>query len=409
MAKYSYDKKVLKGLGAGPFLNEVKVRDAEIEKAPSTIPTSIYNANILAKKLHPSVQLGKIVKVIPVPGAKTFVIAPDEEKGCKELAYFRAGQYVSFALNIGEAKLCKPYSLSSAPKDALGETGNTYAVTVKETANGYASKYILENWAEGTELAFSAPLGQFYYTSLRDEKNVIALAGGSGITPFLSMAQAIADGIEDFNLTILYGSRTHDNILLRAELEDAAARSNGKVKLVNVLSDDGEEGYEHGLITAELIKKYAPEDHYSVFVCGPKAMYRFAEGEIAKLGLPKRRVRFELSGEYGDPTNDEAYPKESAGREFKLSILVRGEKIETTFKSEETILVACETAGVRVPADCRSGECGWCHSRLISGDVYVPESADGRRLADKKFGWIHPCATYPLSDIEIEVFPMLEG
>ena len=58
MAKYNYDKKVLKGLGVGPFLNEVKVRDAEIEKAPATIPTSIYNANVLAKKLHPSVQFG---------------------------------------------------------------------------------------------------------------------------------------------------------------------------------------------------------------------------------------------------------------------------------------------------------------------------------------------------------------
>lgn len=409
MAKYGYDKKVLKGLGVGPFLNEVKVREAEIAKAPATIPTSVYNANVLANKLHPAVQFGKIVKVVPVKGAKTFVIAPDETKGCSELAYFRAGQYVSFALNIGDAKLCKPYTLCSGPRDALGADGNTYAITVKETADGYASRYILENWAEGTELIFSAPLGEFYYTGLRDEKTVIALAGGSGITPFLSMAQAIADGIEDFSLVILYGSRTKDSILLGKELEDAAARSNGKVKLVNILSDEEAEGYEHGFITAELIKKYAPKDHYSIFVCGPKAMYRFVETEIAKLALPKRRVRFELSGEYGDPTKDDTYPKDKAGKEYKLGILVRGEKFETVCRSEQTILSACESAGIRVPSDCRSGECGWCHSRLISGDVYIPAAADGRRLADKKFNWIHPCASYPLSDIEIEVFPMLEG
>lgn len=71
------------------------------------------------------------------------------------------------------------------------------------------------------------------------------------------MACAVADGIEDFDLTILYGSRTKDTILLKEELEAVAARSNSRVKVVHVLSDEAAEGYEHGFITAELIKKYA--------------------------------------------------------------------------------------------------------------------------------------------------------
>ena len=79
------------------------------------------------------------------------------------------------------------------------------------------------------------------------------MAGGSGITPFYSMACAVADGIEDFDLTILYGSRTKDTILLKEELEAVAARSNSRVKVVHVLSDEAVEGF----ITAELIKKYA--------------------------------------------------------------------------------------------------------------------------------------------------------
>ena len=83
------------------------------------------------------------------------------------------------------------------------------------------------------------------------------MAGGSGITPFYSIACAVADGIEDFVLTILYGSRTKDTILLKEELEAVAARSNSRVKVVHVLSDEAAEGYEHGFITAELIKKYA--------------------------------------------------------------------------------------------------------------------------------------------------------
>lgn len=103
------------------------------------------------------------------------------------------------------------------------------------------------------------------------------MAGGSGITPFYSMACAVADGIEDFDLTILYGSRTKDTILLKEELEAVAARSNSRVKVVHVLSDEAAEGYEHGFITAELIRKYAGEEDYSLFLCGPKAMYDFAD------------------------------------------------------------------------------------------------------------------------------------
>ena len=87
---------------------------------------------------------------------------------------------------------------------------------------------------------------------------------------------------------------------------------------------------------------------------------------------------------------------------------MRGEEYVTECKSSQSLLDAMEKAGIRVPSDCRSGICGWCHSRLVSGEVYVPAKADGRRLADKKFGWIHPCSSYPLSDIEIEVFPLLE-
>ena len=219
------------------------------------------------------------------------------------------------------------------------------------------------------------------------------------------MARAIADKTEDFNLTILYGSRNYESILLKDELEEAVANSNGKVKVIHVLSDEEKDGYEHGYIDAELIKKYAQDD-YSVFICGPKAMYKFLETELPKLNLPRRRIRQELAGEYGNPTNDEKYPKDKANKEYKLKVWVRGEAHELTCKSESTLMRAIEQAGIRVTTDCRSGQCGWCHSRLIKGDVYIPEGHDGRRLADKKFGWIHPCATYPLSDIEMEVFPI---
>lgn len=405
MAKYNYDKSKLKGLTPFPFLGEVKTRNQHIEAADTALPKSVYNPNIIAVKLHPHVQFAKVAKVIDHGDAKSFVFVPDESKGTRSLAYFRAGQYVSLALDMDGVTANKPYSLRSNPKDALGEENNSYTLTIKHGKGAQGGEYILSHFDVGTEVAMSGPLGDFYYQDLRDAKHVVALAGGSGITPFFSMASAIADGIEDFDLTILYGSRTHDNILLKDELDEVAKRSNGKVKIVHVLSDETAEGYEHGFLTADLITKYASGD-YSVFVCGPKVMYSFLRGEIAKLNLPERRVRFELSGEFGDPAQDAAYPAEAAGKEFTITVSIRGEKTIVPCKAEQSLLRAMEGAGIRVPSDCRSGQCGWCHSRLISGEVFIPEEADGRRMADKKFGWIHPCSTYALSDVELEVFPL---
>ncbi len=405
MAKYNYDKKVLKGLTPFPFLGEVKTRTAAIEAAPDTIANSIFNANILASRLHPSVQHCIISEIVDHGDAKSFTLVPDVEKGTRELAYFRASQYVSVSLNIDGALVSKPYTLRSNPKDALGTENNSYILTIKLTNPSYASAFILKTWKEGDRIEISGPLGDFYYQELRDAKHVVAIAGGSGITPFYSMAAAIVDGVEDFDMTILYGSRTAEGILLKEEIEELAARSGGRIKVVHILSDEKVEGYEHGFITAELIRKYAPEGDYSVFMCGPKAMYTFEENEMKKLGLPKRRYRMEMSGDYLKASDNADFPVQQKGREYNLIVDIRGEKKTVPCKAEESLLWAMEKAGIRAPSHCRSGECGWCHSKLVKGKVYIPKDADGRRAADEKYGWIHPCVSFPLSDIELCVYP----
>ena len=405
MGKYNYSRKGLKGLTPFPFLGEVKTRVKAIQAAPDTIPQSVYNANILAKSLHPAVQHVKIAKVEDHGGAKSFTLVPDKARGTEKMAYFRASQYVSVSLNIDGAPVNKPYTIRSNPKDALGSRDTSYTLTIKLTDPAYASAHILSTWKEGDQVDISGPLGDFYYQDLRDAKQVVAIAGGSGITPFYSMAAAIADGIEDFDLTILYGSRTAGGILLKDEIEAVAARSKGRVKVIHVLSHEEKEGFEHGFITAELIRKYAPQGDYSVFMCGPKAMYTFEEGEMKKLGLPKRRYRMEMSGDYLGAAQNADFPGSKKGREFTLTVDIRGEKQTIPCKAEESLLWAMEQAGIKAPSHCRSGECGWCHSRLVSGDVYIPEDADGRRMADKKFGWIHPCCSFPLSDIELAIYP----
>ena len=395
--KYSYDRAPIRKIPLSGFLSMVSVRNKRIAAAPDSPPVSEYNANRLAKSLHPEAQYAKIARVDEHRDARSCTLVPDEARGTKSLAFFRASQYVSVGLNIGGTVLSKPYTIRSGPGSALGEDGTSYVLTIKRTEPGYASKWILENWKEGDAVELSGPLGDFYYDRIRDAKTVVALAGGSGITPFFSMAEAIADGIEDFELTILYGSRTAEGILLREELDAVAARSGGRVKVVHVLSDEESEGYEHGFLTAELVRKYAPEGDYSVFMCGPQAMYDYEERELQKLSLPRRRIRRELSGD--------CIMSEPAKVKYKLTLDIHGYRRTIDCLANESLEWAIERAGIKAPTHCRSGECGWCHARLVSGEVFVPERADGRRGADLKFGWLHPCASFPRSDVELEIFP----
>ena len=76
---------------------------------------------------------------------------------------------------------------------------------------------------------------------------------------------------------------------------------------------------------------------------------------------------------------------------------------DITASADEPLLTSIERAGIVTPSRCRSGECSWCRSKLVSGKVFVPEKTDGRRRADIEFGYIHPCASFPMSDIVLDV------
>ena len=377
-------------------------RQAKIAAAPAkALPaTDSYVPNQIAKALHPGKQFVKVAEIVAHNAdMKTYWLEADAAKGTQALAWFSAGQYLSVSLEVGSVKLTRPYSLSSSPREALA---GRYGLTIKRVEGGLASNYILDNWTVGTEVEVSEPLGVFTYEPLRDAKTVIGIAGGSGITPFRSLAKAIADGDEDAKLILLYGSRTMADAVFQEEFK---ALEGEKFQLVNVLSHETQEGCENGFITAELIKKYAPEGDYSLFLCGPQAMYNFVDKEIEKLNLRKKFVRHELFGEYFNPAKEADYPANVAP-EFKVTVRIAGNEQTITAPADTSILRSLEAAGIAAPAHCRSGECGWCHSKLISGEVYCPKSVDGRREADYLYGYIHPCCSFPLRDLVIEVPPV---
>lgn len=391
-------------LNPAKFLKLVPNREEIIKNAPATpVPhQDTYTANKISKSLHPHRQYLKIAKIEAFSkDVKRFTFVANEAKGTKALAYFSAGQYLSVSLKIGNATLTRPYSISSSPKDSLE---GRYQLTIKRVGGGLATNYVLDNWQVGDEVEVSEPLGTFKYEPLRDAQTVIGLAGGSGITPFLSLARAIRDGDEDCNLVLLYGSRTSADILFKDEF-DEIAESTDKVRVVYVLSDETVDECESGFLTAELISKYAPKgENYSVFMCGPQGMYEFADKQIALLGLRRKFVRHELFGEYHHPERNEDYTV-PANETCKISVIAKADRYEITASVNDTILASLEKNSINAPARCRSGECGWCRAKLSKGDVYVPSTVDGRRLADFDYGYIHPCCTFPLSDIEIVISP----
>lgn len=374
-------------------------RAARIDAASTAAIPQLNPVNRLAKRLHPDRQYMRIAQVTELaPDTKRFRFVPDPARGTTECAPFLAGQYLNIHLTINGMPVNRAYSISSSPKNARE---GYYELTLKYVQDGLVSRYVLDNWKEGDEVELSGPAGTFYYSPLRDAKTVVCLAGGSGITPFLSLANAIADGDEDFRMILLYGSRTEDAILYKAEFDRLA--KDDRIQVVHVLSDEEKPGFEHGFISADLIREYAPAGKpYSVFVCGPQGMYRFVDQEIEKLGLARKYVRHELFGEVHDARTQDGYPGTDLTT-VKITVSIRDTTRTVTGSVYDTILQTLEKNGITVPTSCRSGECGFCHSVLKSGQVYVPKAIDGRRLADLKFGGIHPCATFPLSDLEIIV------
>jgi ferredoxin-NADP reductase len=361
--------------------------------------------NKLARRLHPGSQPLVIADIRDeTKTTKTFRLVPDPDSPTTELAYFRAGQYLSLKVEVNGARVTRPYSISSAPFEALG-AGGSYEITVRKQQNGFLTPHMWENWKVGTKVRSSGPCGVFYHEPLRDSRKIVGLAGGSGIAPFRSMARAIVHGELDAELLLLYGSSDEEDIVFHRELTELEQKAPDKIRVVHVLSCEqvSLEGCEQGFITADLIRKHADVENSSFFVCGPQAMYEFIDEELPKLDLPIRRIRREVYGELEDVTRSPGFPREVADQTFRLEVHVGGVTTEVPARAVETVLVAMERANLAPPSECRSGECGFCRSLLVDGDVYVNPESDGRRSADRRFGYIHPCSSYPITDIEVTI------
>ena len=388
-------KGFLKDVGGASRVTEA--RRAAIANA-SAVPDPKDNIRAVADLLHPDPMPLKVTEIRQTsPYSKTFRF--ESEDG--HIPVFQCGQYASFRLKIGESELTRPYTISSAPYEARGERP-FFEITVRRNRPYFVPDWLFENLKVGDTVEGALPFGTFYWEPLRDSRDIVALAGGVGITPFYSMAKEIACGkMQGCRLTILYGSVKKDDIVLRNELE-AIEASCPDVKVVHVLSDEPDWPGEKGFISREIIEKYSAP-YCTYMFCGPYPMYTFVQKTMDEMGITGRRFRHDAVNNPADVTVLPGYPK---GRETEKHtvIVVRGiheDVIEAS--GAESVAVALERAGIRIDTHCRNGECGFCRSQLISGEVFISPMGDGRRLMDKEMGWFHPCSSWPLSDLKIRI------
>lgn len=388
-------KGFLKDVGGAARVTELRKRS--IENA-SDVPQPKDFVRELADKLHPASMQFRVVSIKDAsPTSKIFRLASVDG----HIPVFQAGQYINFRLKIGDSLLTRPYTISSAPYEARGEEGFV-EVTIRRNRPYLVPDYFFENVKEGDILDANMPFGFFYWEPLRDSKNIVALAGGSGITPFLSMAREIAFGkMKGTKITIIYGSVNSSDIVLKNEL-DEVEKACKDVKVVHVLSDDeGWEG-EKGFVTREIIEKYSGEDPTYMF-CGPLPMYNLIVKIMNDMGVRQKRFRHDVINNPTDATLIPGYPKGNETKTFNITVVRGIDETVIPASGGEPVAVALERAAIPVDTHCRCGECGFCRTQLIDGEIFVSPVGDGRRMMDKEMGWFHACATYPTSDLKIKI------
>ncbi len=341
--------------------------------------------------IHPSLVELKVAEIIEETHVtKTLRLKPVEGI----LPPFQAGQYIALHVDTGKIKTSRPYSISSSPTEK-----SYWDITVQRVEQGLVSNFLLDEITPGNRLFSSGPQGVFCYNPLIHDDTIVCLAGGSGVTPFLSMIRnTIARGLNQ-KIILLYGAKEIRDAIFFEVLSELSV-VNENIDFFPVF-ENPPEGFKgpSGYLTADIITRLAGNlKDRTLFVCGPQAMYDFILEQLSTLNVPGRKIRREMYGAPAQPWNCEGWPSEISGDET-VTIRVNGEKSFTS-RSGISLMNAMENNGLLVPAVCRSGECSMCRVKLLEGKVFQPKGTLLRK-SDRMFGFIHSCVSYPLTDLEI--------
>jgi ring-1,2-phenylacetyl-CoA epoxidase subunit PaaE len=329
----------------------------------------------------------------------SFEVPPD----LRDVFGFTQGQYLTLRTSIDGNDLRRSYSICAGVDDGELRVG------VRKVKGGVFSNWINEHLRPGDTLSVMAPQGRFFVPlEPAVRRHHLGIAGGSGITPILSIMKTVLAREPLSRFTLIYGNRSLRSTMFKEEIEDLKNRYMTRLMLQHVFSDEHTDspltrGVMDSSKIAEFLETLVPArsiDH--VYVCGPFQMNDEAEAALLAAGVPEDRIHIERFGialqEAGkiDAIVHEAKAEDAP--QATIAIVRDGLRREFAFtRGQASILDAASSAGLEVPYSCTSGVCGTCRARLLEGEVRMERNfaLDKHEVADR---FVLTCQSHPLTE-----------
>jgi 3-ketosteroid 9alpha-monooxygenase subunit B len=297
---------------------------------------------------------------------------------------YRPGQFLTLRIPSDRGgSVARCYSLCSSPL-----TGDPLTVTVKQTAAGYASRWIAANVVAGTELDVLPPAGQFVPRSLDDD--VLLLAAGSGITPAMSILKSVLAGGTG-RVVLVYANRDERSVIFGSALRQLAGSAGSRLLVVHWL--DLLQGLPSGPLLAPLMRPYSG---YQIFASGPDPFLTAVRDAAGTIGVAPRAVRVERFLSLQHNPFDATPEPELSGVAATLRVTLDGETRSLGWPAGVRMLDLLIAADLDPPYSCREGICGACACQLTGGKVEMAnnEVLDDADLAD---GYVLACQSVALT------------
>jgi len=299
---------------------------------------------------------------------------------------YAPGQFLTLRVpsdRTGSVARC--YSLCSSPY-----TDDALTVTVKRTADGYASNWLCDNAHKGMRIHVLAPSGNFVPKTLDDD--FLLLAAGSGITPIMAICKsALSEG--GGQVTLLYANRDDRSVIFRDALRELAAKYPDRLTVVHWLES------LQGLPSATALAKLAaPYTGRPAYICGPGPFMQASREALQALDVPAQQVHIEVFKSL-DSDPFAAVKIEDTGDEPPATAVVQldGETHTVSWPRNAKLLDVLLAKGLDAPFSCREGHCGACACTLRSGNVTM-EVNDVLEQQDLDDGLILACQSHPETD-----------
>lgn len=314
---------------------------------------------------------------------------------------FIQGQYLTFRRDFDGEELRRSYSICAGLDDGMLQVG------IKKVDGGAFSTWANETLQIGDTLEAMAPMGKFHVPLQPDAaKHYLGFAGGSGITPLLSILRTVLAREPQSIFTLVYANRAVNTIMFKSELEDLKNCFMNRVNIVHILEQDAQDidlftGRVDADKCAKLFKHWIPIDSIdTAFICGPEPMMLAISGALKDHGLTKDQIKFELfaSGQPGR-AKQRAMAAAATGAQnlTQAKVTLDGETRSFSMGKDTSLLEAAIGNNVDAPFACKAGVCSTCRARVIEGEV---EMVQNHALEDGEVarGYVLTCQSYPLTD-----------